>query len=228
MSKKKSIWKPLFLSLLLVSFMVLARIFDLGGRVDELREWIISLGTWGPLVYLMIYIAAVVLAVPGTVISILAGVLFGSFLGVILVSVGSTLGASLAFILARFIAREQITARFAQSDKFQRLDRMTQEQGAIIVAITRLIPLFPFNLLNYGFGLTRVSFWTYVFWSWLCMLPWTILFVVGADTFTQALSQGQVPWPLIFILLVTVVIIALLVRLARKKLSVEGGSFPND
>jgi uncharacterized membrane protein YdjX (TVP38/TMEM64 family) len=208
--------------------MVLARVFDLGGRVDELREWIISLGTWGPLVYLMIYIAAVVLAVPGTVISILAGVLFGSFLGVILVSLGSMLGASLAFILARFIAREQITARFAQSDKFQRLDRMTQDHGAIIVAITRLIPLFPFNLLNYGFGLTRVSFWTYVFWSWLCMLPWTILFVVGADTFTQALSQGQVPWPLIFILIVTVVIIALLVRLARKKLSAEGGSFPND
>ncbi len=208
--------------------MVLARVFDLGGRVDELREWIVSLGTWGPLVYLLIYIAAVVLAVPGTVITILAGVLFGSFLGVMLVSLGSTFGASLAFILARFIAREPIAARFAQSDKFQRLDRMTQEHGAIVVAITRLIPLFPFNLLNYGFGLTRVPFWTYVFWSWLCMLPWTILFVVGADTFTQALSNGQVPWSLLLILIVTVVIIALLVRQARKKLSAEGGSFPND
>ena len=77
---------------------------------------------------------------------------------------------------------------------------MTREHGAIIVAITRLVPVFPFNLLNYGFGLTGVPFWTYVFWSWLCMLPWTILFVVGADTVTQALSQGRIPWLLILVL----------------------------
>ena len=227
MSKIKNFWKPLLLGFFLIAFMVLARVFDLGGRVDELREWIVSMGTWGLFIYLLIYIAAVVLAVPGTVITILAGVLFGSFLGVLLVSVGSTAGASLAFILARFIAREPIAARFVQSEKFQRLDRMTQDHGAIIVAITRLIPLFPFNLVNYGFGLTRVPFWTYAFWSWLCMLPWTILFVVGADTFAQALSKGQVPWPLILILIVTVAIIVLLVRLARKKLSAEGGSFTN-
>ena len=228
MSKIKGLGKPILLSLLLISFMVFARVFDLGVRVDELREWILSLGTWGPLVYLLIYVAAVVLAVPGTVITILAGVLFGSFVGVILVSLGSTLGASLAFLLARFIAREPIAAKFSQSAKFKRLDRMTQDHGAIIVAITRLIPLFPFNLLNFGFGLTHVPFWTYVFWSWLCMLPWTILFVVGADTFTHALSDGQVPWSLILILFVTVVIIALLVRLARKKLTAEGGSVSDD
>ena len=218
----------MLLILLLVCVMILARVFNLGGRVEELREWIVSLGSWGPLVYLLIYVAAVVLAVPGTVISILAGVLFGSFLGVLLVSVGSTLGASLAFVLARFIARDSIAEKFAHNQKFKRLDRMTREHGAIIVAITRLVPVFPFNLLNYGFGLTGVPFWTYVFWSWLCMLPWTILFVVGADTVTQALSQGRIPWLLILVLAVTLCIVVFLVGQARKKLAAEGGSLRND
>src|SRR3970040_1243770 len=65
--------------------------------------------------------------------------------------------------------------------------------GSVIVALTRLAPLFPFNLLNYGFGLTRIPFWTYVFWSYLCMLPGTILYVVGADAFTEGLAQGRGP-----------------------------------
>ena len=87
--------------------------------------------------------------------------------------------------------------------------------GAIIVAITRLVPLFPFNLLNYGFGLTRVPFWTYVGWSWLCMLPGTILYVLGADALTQGLTRGEIPWPLVVAFAAIAVILTLLVRRAR-------------
>lgn len=124
----------------------------------------------------------------------MAEILFGSVLGVLTVSLASTLGASLAFLLARYVARAAVAQRFGQNQKFHRLDRMTEEHGAIIVAITRLIPLFPFTLLNYGFGLTAVPFWTYVFWSWLCMLPMTVVFVVGADAVTLSLSEGRIPW----------------------------------
>ncbi len=87
-----------------------------------------------------------------------------------------------------------------------------------MVAITRLVPLFPFNLLNYGFGLTLVPFWTYVFWSWICMLPGTVLYVVGADAVTSAISEGKIPWTLIGILIITAGLITVLVRQARKKL----------
>jgi uncharacterized membrane protein YdjX (TVP38/TMEM64 family) len=79
----------------------------------------------------------------------------------------------------------------SRSDKFQKLDRLTEDHGAIIVALTRLVPISPFNLLNYGFGLTKVPFWTYVFWSWVCTLPGTILHVVGADAVTEAFAAGQ-------------------------------------
>jgi uncharacterized membrane protein YdjX (TVP38/TMEM64 family) len=203
--------------------MVLAKVFNLGGRLGELREWILSLGALGPLVYILIYIVAVVLAIPGSVITIMAGVIFGSVLGIATVSVGSTIGASLAFLVSRHIAREAIAQKFADNKKFHHLDQLTKEHGAIIVAITRLIPLFPFNLLNYGFGLTRVPFWTYVFWSWLCMLPGTVLYVVGADAVTSAISEGKIPWTLIGILAFTAFLITILVRQARKKLKTEEG-----
>ena len=218
MTRKTSLVRPVLLAAALLALMVAARVFHLGDRLGELRGWIASLGTLGPLVYLLIYIAAVVLAIPGSVISILAGVLFGSLLGVVLVSLGSTSGAGLAFLISRHLARDAVAARLSGNPRFLRLDRMTEEHGSIIVAITRLVPLFPFNLLNYGFGLTRVSFRTYLLWSWLCMLPGTVLFVVGADTVTRTVGEGRIPWLLIGILMLTIGIIVVLVRQARRKL----------
>jgi len=221
-SSRKKIWKPVVLGVLLITFIVLARVFDIGGRLGELRDWIDSLGTLGPLVYVLIYIVSVVFALPGSIITIMGGLLFGSLVGVIAVSVGSTIGASLAFLVARYMARDFVAERFADNDRIQKLDRLTQEHGAIIVAITRLVPIFPFNLLNYGFGLTSVRFWTYVFWSWICMLPGTILFVVGTDAVASTVSQGRLPYGLIGIFVITVILITVLVRQARKKLKSDG------
>lgn len=226
--KKKSIWRPIILGILLISFMVLARVFNLGGRLGEIREWILSLGAFGPLVYILIYIVAVVFAIPGSVITVMGGVLFGSVVGVLSVSVASTIGASLAFLVSRHFARDSIAQRFANNKKFHHLNQLTKEHGAIIVAITRLVPLFPFNLLNYGFGLTRVPFWTYVFWSWICMLPGTILYVVGADAVATAISEKRVPWLLVIILVVIGVIITILVKQARKKLKKDEGQPGNE
>ena len=226
--RKKSIWRPIALGFFIITFMVLAKVFNLGERLGEIREWILSLGALGPLVYILIYIGAVVLAIPGSVITIMGGVMFGSVLGVATVSVGSTIGASLAFLVSRHIAREAIAQKFADNKKFHHLDQLTKEHGAIIVAITRLVPLFPFNLLNYGFGLTLVPFWTYVFWSWLCMLPGTVLYVVGADAVASAISEGIIPWTLIGILAFTAVLITILVRQARKKLKAEEGHKENE
>lgn len=216
-----SLWRPISLVAVLVLLMVLARVFNLGDRLGELREWIHSIGFFGPLVYVVIYAAAVVLAIPGSVITVIAGILFGSVLGVAVVSVASTLGASLAFLISRHVARDAIAQRFASNEKFVHLDELTNRHGAILVAITRLVPIFPFTLLNYGFGLTQVPFKTYVLWSWLCMLPGTVLFVVGADAVTSGITEGRVPWPLVGILVLTIALITFLVSKAKKKLKEE-------
>ena len=211
-------WRPALLVATLLLIVVLARIFGIGERLGALRSWIEGLGSWGPVAFFFLYAAAVVAAIPGSVLTVLAGTLFGSVLGVVVVIHAATLGASLAFLIARYFARDAIARRLATNERFQRLDRLTEEHGAIIVALTRLVPLFPFNLLNYGFGLTRVPFWTYVFWSYLCMLPATILFVVGADAFTEGLAQGRVPWGLLGAMIVAGLILTFLIRYARRRL----------
>jgi len=219
--KKGGRWRPILLLVVLVAILVLAKVLNVGEKVGALRDWIVTLGPWGPLVFLLIYIVAVVAALPGAAITIAAGALFGSVLGVILVNIGATIGASLAFLIARYFAREGVVNWLSKSDKFQKLDRLTEEHGDIIVALTRLVPIFPFNLLNYGFGLTKVPFWTYVFYTWLCTLPGTILYVVGADAVSKALVQGRIPWPLVGAFLAALVFLTLLVRSARHKLRIK-------
>jgi len=144
--------------------------------------------------------------------------MFGSVVGVITVSLGSTLGAAAAFAVARWFARDAVVRWLGGNASYTRLQDLTARHGAIVVAITRLVPLFPFNLLNYGFGLTAVPLPTYVFWSWLCMLPGTILYVVGADAVTKGLAEGRVPWTLAGVILAVAGLLVYVVRRARRAL----------
>jgi uncharacterized membrane protein YdjX (TVP38/TMEM64 family) len=188
-----------------------------------LREWIDGLGPAGFWVFIGIYVLGVVAAFPGIALTVAAGSLFGSVLGVVAVNIGSTVGAGLAFLLARYMARDSVERWLGARERFRRLDRLTERHGAIIVAITRLVPLFPFNVLNYGFGLTRVRFGTYLFWSWLCMIPGTVIYVVGADALTRGIAEGRVPWGLVIVMTVGIVTLAVLVRLARRRLKEPDG-----
>ncbi|HEY5038955.1 MAG TPA: TVP38/TMEM64 family protein [bacterium] len=217
-SSATSLWRPIGLLVVVILVLILAKVFHLGDRISALQDWIKSLGAWGPAVFTLIYIVAVVAAFPASAMTLLAGALFGPVLGIIVTSVGATVGASLAFLIGRYFARKAVQQWIYKNKKFQELDEMTEKRGAIIVAITRLIPLFPFNVLNYGFGLTRIKFWEYVFWSWLCTLPGTIVFVVGAAAFTKGLSEGKVPWPLLGVLAVGILVLTLVVKIAKKKL----------
>jgi len=220
--KAQGLWRPVALIAVIVAVLVAARTLGVGEYLGGLRDWIQGLGPLGPVAFVLLYAVAVVAALPGSALTVAAGALFGSVMGVIVVSVASTLGAALAFLIGRYFARGSVASWLSNKEKFQKLDKLTEEQGAIIVAVTRLVPIFPFNLLNYGFGLTRVPFWTYVFWSWLCMLPGTVLYVVGADAVTKAVVQGEVPWLLVGALVVTAGVLTVLVRQARRKLQGRG------
>ncbi len=217
-NKARGWLKPALFALFLLAVVILARLLGLGERLGDLRDWIEGLGAWGPVVFVPLYALGVVAALPGSALTVAAGALFGSVLGVIVVINAATLGASLAFLIARYLARDSIVAWLSKNEKFQRLDDLTEKHGAIIVALTRLVPIFPFNLLNFGFGLTSVPFWTYVLWSWLCMLPGTILYVVGADALTKAITEDQIPWVLIGALVGVGILLAILVRYARRRL----------
>ena len=214
-------WRPVVLLALVIAILMVARFLGLADKLGDLRDWIKSLGFLGALVFMLIYVVAVVAAVPAAPISVAAAALFGSVWGVILINIGATLGAGLAFLVGRYFAREAVVSWLGQNEKFRRLDQLTEEHGAIIVALTRLVPIFPFNLLNYGFGLTRVPFWTYAFWTWLCIIPGTVLYVVGADAVLQGVAQGRIPWTLVLAFGAALIILTILVRFAKRRLQAK-------
>jgi len=213
--------RALILLVAVVALFALGRVLPLDAYVALLRTWIADLGAWGPAAFVTIYVAATVLALPGSPLSLVAGAVFGGLWGTVVISAASTLGAAAAFLVARYLARDAIAARLGANPMFQKLDTMTARRGAAIVAVTRLVPLFPFNLLNYGFGLTRVGFWTYVGWSWLCMLPGTILYVVGADALVRAVAEGRVPWAALAAVAAAAVVLAVLGRRLRQRFQLD-------
>jgi uncharacterized membrane protein YdjX (TVP38/TMEM64 family) len=154
---------------------------------------------------------------------------FGLFWGTIAVSVGSTLGAAAAFLVGRYLARERVARWAAENPKFAAIDAAVGRAGGRIVLLTRLSPIFPYNLLNYLFGVTRVGFWPFLFCSWAGMFPGTVLYVylgvAGRATAQAAAGPGVGNgWEVIFWsvgLAATALLTYLLTRLARRALSQE-------
>lgn len=160
----------------------------------DLASWVQDNRTLGAIVLAALYVPAAVLFVPGSIITLVAGFALGLVAGVIAMSIGSTLGACAAFWAGRTIARGWVEKKITGNPRFQALDEGVAREGFKIVLLTRLSPAFPYNLLNYAFGLTRVRFLDYVLASWLGMLPGTFLYVYLGTTAGEIarLSSGDV------------------------------------
>jgi uncharacterized membrane protein YdjX (TVP38/TMEM64 family) len=144
--------------------------------VPRFAEWVVGLGAWGPIVFGVGYVIATVAFVPGSVLTLAAGAIFGIVKGTALVLVAATAGASAAFLVSRYLARGAIERRLAGNRRFAAVDRAVGKEGRKIVFLLRLSPVFPFNLLNYGLGLTNVRFADFLIAS-AGMLPGTLLYV---------------------------------------------------
>ncbi len=210
--------KLVFFLLALVGLLVAFRQFHGEQKVLELQDWFKTLGPWGPVAFTLVYALGVALAVPVTLFAFMAGILFGTFLGVILSNIAVTLGACLAFLISRSLARQAVEQWVARSPQLKKMDRWVADQGVWIVILNRLFPLLPFNLVNYAFGLTRIGFWDYAFWSWLCMIPALVVYVAGADALHLYLAQGVVPWDLVALLAGILFFLSLLGFLFRKRI----------
>jgi len=169
--------KAIVLVFALAAVVALALVLPMRAWLGAGLAWIDAHRAIAWLVYVAGYVVATVLLVPGSVVTLAGGFLFGLVLGVIVVSAGSLLGATCAFLIGRFFARDWVAERIAGLPKFRALYRATANDGFTIVLLARLSPLFPFNLLNYGLGLTAVSLRHYFLASWIGMLPGTILYV---------------------------------------------------
>lgn len=200
----------------------LARIFDLPGLLTRSLSWVDNLGPIGPIVFICVYVLATVFFVPGSALTLGAGAIFGVAAGSIYVSIGATLGATAAFLIGRHLARDWVARQIEANPKFTAIDEAVAREGWKIVGLVRLSPVFPFNLLNYAFGVTRVSLRDYFWASWIGMIPGTVLYVyIGSLGRNLAAGHSRTPgeWTLYAVGLAATVGVTLFVtRLAQRAL----------
>ncbi len=212
--------------LLAVGLVLAAHYFDAPARLRVALDGIARLGPWGPALFALLYVAATVLFLPGSILTVGAGVVFGLVRGFVIVSISATLGATAAFLVGRYLARDWIGAKIEGHAKLGAIDEAVAQEGWKIVALLRLSPVVPFNVLNYAFGVTRVSLRHYVLASWIGMMPGTLVYVyVGSIAGDLAgaggpASRTPAEWAFYAVgLVATIAVTVFVTRLARRALA---------
>jgi uncharacterized membrane protein YdjX (TVP38/TMEM64 family) len=209
----------------IILLVVMARLG--GAYIPRFAQWVNDLGFWGPIVFTLGYAVSVVALIPAFILTLAAGAIFGLGLGVLYVFIAAVLGSAAAFLISRYVARGAIERRLAGNARFAAIDRAVGEQGRKIVFLLRLSPAFPFTLLNYALGLTRVRFADYLIASF-GMLPGTLLYVyygkLAGDVAALAggahVEKGFGYYAVLVLgLAATVLVTVLVTRTARKALS---------
>jgi uncharacterized membrane protein YdjX (TVP38/TMEM64 family) len=136
---------------------------------EALTAWVGRLGLLAPLVFIACYAVATVFFLPGTLFTLAGGALFGPLYGTLYNLTGATLGATLAFLTARYLAQDRVAQHAGK--RLRALVEGVEQEGWRFVAFVRLVPLIPFNLLNYALGLTRIRLSHYVVSSFIFMAP---------------------------------------------------------
>jgi uncharacterized membrane protein YdjX (TVP38/TMEM64 family)/Fe-S oxidoreductase len=206
--------RPFLFMVALIAVIVLVRASGIGQYLEpeKLRALFASFGIVAPLVYIAFYTVAPALMLPGLPISMAGATVFGPVLGVVYTIIGATMGACVAFLIARYGARDWVERQLA-GQRWKKLDSETAQNGWKAVAFTRLIPLFPFNLLNFAFGLTNISFLQYAAATFIFMLPGTIAFITFSSSLL-GLLKGKVSREF-FIGIVLIIAVSTLPKLAR-------------
>ncbi len=174
--------------LLLAGFLV-ARSTSAGDVLSV--EFIASLAgsPWAPVLFVVVYVAATASAMPGAILTLAGGAVFGLFWGTVLTTVGANLGATAAFFIARSLGRDGVE-RLAGA-RLQRFDDAICDHGLQCLLVLRLIPLVPFNALNFASGLTALRWPTYAIGTALGILPGTIVYTMFADAILAGSQEAS-------------------------------------
>lgn len=153
-----------------------ARYYLSAEGLNELKNWIRSSGGFAPILFIVLYVLATIFCLPGSILTLAAGALFGTWLGTLYVILGSNFGANAAFLIARFLGQD-VADKFLRGGKLAKLSEGVAKNGFGVVLGLRLVPIFPFNGLNYGLGLSPVAWKDYALGSFVGMIPGTFAYV---------------------------------------------------
>ncbi len=188
-------------------------------NIDRLDAWFAGLGFWAPVVFVVLWIVAAVFFLPGLAITIAGGLIFGAVWGTVWTTVGANLGAIAAFLIGRYAARDMVEGMVEKNQALRKIDEGVARQGWRMLLITRLVPIFPFNVQNYVYGLTDIPLRTYVLVTVPCMLPATIAFNFAAGSVRTG-DFGKTLWYL-GIAAVFFVLLSLIPNWVRKRLAID-------
>ncbi len=157
--------------------------------VELIKQWVEQAGWWAPVIFIFIYAAGAILFLPGTIFTFAGGIIFGPVLGVLYNLTGATLGAALSFLIARYLASNLVSQH--SGGKLKQLINGVEAEGWRFVAFTRLVPLFPFNLLNYALGLTKIRFIDYLLATFIFIIPGCIAYTYLGYAGSEVISGGD-------------------------------------
>ncbi len=156
-------------------------------NLQNIQTTVQGFGMWAPVIFILIYIVATVAFLPGLIVTLAGGLLFGPIWGVVYNLIGAVIGASIAFLISRYLASDWVANK--TGGRLKKLIDGVNNEGWRFVAIVRLVPVLPFNLLNYALGLTRIPAWEYIIASAVFMLPGTIAYTY-VGSLGEAFIQG--------------------------------------
>lgn len=178
--------KKLRIVLILIVLAAIFYVIYVTGIIDMLNDFDIFMtyiedeGALGYFIYIILYIIAAIFSIPASVLTIGGGVVFGPVLGALLALIGATIGATAAFLVARYIARDFIVEKFGDSTVFKKIEKGVEKNGKDFLILTRLVPVFPYNIQNYAYGVTNINLGIYVIISLITMAPGAFVYAYMA------------------------------------------------
>lgn len=182
-------------------------------NLARLQDWVSGLGPWAPTLYILAYVLLELVFVPALPFNILAGIAFGPVWGTVYAWIGATVSAAAAFLITRYGAREAVQRWVAKSRRLAQIDTAVADHGWHIIAFTRLVPIFPYNLQNYAYGLTGIRFATYVAVSVVFMLPGTVALALAGDALVE--GEADLRWLVVYLGVAGLLLVALYVAPRR-------------
>ena len=219
-------WVKLIVAVLVIGGLIaLFKFLPVKDWIEQFKSYVQEKGPLGYVLFGLVYVGvSLIPGGPAALLTLAAGAIWGLVTGTIVVSISSVTAATIAFLLARTVFRQRVEKMTSGNVKFQGLNRAIGKQGAKIVALVRLSPVFPFTFINYAFPLTPVKLLTYVLASWIAMLPGTMAYVyfgaaVGAVAGNATSTQKAIKISLGVAAVIATIIIA---RIAAKAIKTAG------
>lgn len=189
--RKKTIARAIGIGLLLLAIATVAYGTELTdyfsiANLDTLRDWIDGFGAIAPIVFIAVYIVAVVAFLPAAPLTLLGGLLFGAGWGTLWTWIGAMLGSTGAFLVGRYATRGLVKSWKENNERVRSLDEGVEKHGWRMLLITRLVPVFPFSLQNYVYGLTKIRLGTYMLLTAVCIVPGVAVYTFAGGSLAAA------------------------------------------